>query len=813
MSIQNFLIFLVHLFSGLFLFVFFTQTGFLLRALFKKINFLEIKIKNQFANISLDALCGIMLINFISIIFFTYTPFIVLKIAVVIITAIMLGSFILKCFLTKSNDSNWKKNLPFYFLLLLSFIVVYLPFVKSDNYFLASEGGGDHTVYMGAMNIYKSADSTDPLNKAWINNYPLNTTIVDFPTLKNLLQDNFVDKDLNKTLQDNLLNIEGARRQVLSVYTPAYWSLPYFVAYIFSPYLPYESSYMILLFTLYCFTLVFGSILISQVFEKKNLINLPTITGFLILAASPVLFGIFINHFYLQAFCVLLNLGLFIYITDTIHNAEWDLDSDLFLFTCVACATISGYFVNIIFFSIIFVVYLFYRLISYSFLKNRLIKVKNKYLYILPVLLIIILLPNFMLQIQLFLSSFGPTIQSLLSAKNTMTSNYMGNAVKTFGPAVYHSLGILYFQFLYPYTQNQFANFFITKVYTFLGYSFPFVLVVCIGLFLTNLKKIKESSLFQFNYLLILNSILFTMVIYITKNSEYTFFKTTSMSFPILLITFMSSLYFIFHSLKSNRWLNILLITFSSAHLFLWLASEAEIRVKQIQTFYNSEDRSQILYTKFINGNDKKNSTTKLFYYPHSNTAYSLFESILAGKNATSIGQLFTPSYLPFLPQSSLKQVDFLLPTENKKQYKMIPGNEFIISRTKKSFAWPMSPYLDLKLTKIPTIVCLDRASFLEIIINSTEKVRFIYFYEPDLNKLNILKNQNYYSIKSATNFTKNELAYAETYKGNRLVYPSEKYQVGLLEITPKTSETEHDLVIRLESTYGGFLVVNDEIY
>ena len=114
----------------------------------------------------------------------------------------------------------------------------------------------------------------------------------------------------------------------------------------------------------------------------------------------------------------------------------------------------------------------------------------------------------------------------------------------------------------------------------------------------------------------------------------------------------------------------------------------------------------------------------RVFYYPASNTDFSLLETLLVGRHAAAIGQYWFPTYERFAADGRFDQAAYVVPSESVRQYRTTWADSFQVSPGSGSQVWPMSPYLDMKKTRLPAIAYLDRPSYVELVLKARTPVQ-----------------------------------------------------------------------------------------
>ena len=213
---------------------------------------------------------------------------------------------------------------------------------------------------------------------------------------------------------------------------------------------------------------------------------------------------------------------------------------------------------------------------------------------------------------------------------------------------------------------------------------------------------------------------LMTLSILHSRNYTYNFNKAAFNSFPFLItVTFLSadSLWTAF---SEQRWRGPIRFALLGVCI-LWIMSSGQVRLHQIKSFWLGTDRSSLLYTDL---GLPSTAGRRVFYYPASNTDFSLVETLLVGRNSTAIGQYWYPSYERFAAEGAFDQATFVVPSDSIRQYRTTWADSFQVSPGSGNQVWPMSPYLDMKKTRLPATAYLDRSSYVELVLKARTPVQ-----------------------------------------------------------------------------------------
>lgn len=495
----------------------------------------------------------------------------------IILLAIGLGNEIFRI----KDITSRKTTLFFLALFTVSFILVYLPFYKAQKIFLASEGGGDITGYLGFANVY--------LNQL---SYPTVETSRFLIMMRYRLEAlGFVTINRLPVYAEMDPAVYGFNNDFASTtYLPTLFFFPF--RFIFSPEAIYMSLWMIV---------VALTPFVVAISIQKNIkwASVWTICAFLGIIFSSGFQSIFLNHYIYQLISIFMVAAFF---SSLIRLIAGDPISRPLIAICLFAMTVicMSYFpatppiiVLAGWGGILILLANHWRNPGKSIFSYSTLKSSGWFLFAIILLLPLLLEPYLRIAGCMSLVSgttnpadlairyaiYGPTVRAIREIWNGMQGTLI------------HNLG-------QPYTTLDFHSLWNYKV----GFVTILLIVLCIIPLLRIIPNSWKSpqDFWQSRspvVLLALGSLaIATGFLLICRTHTYTFDKMAMLMLPVTIISILTLLS---ESLSASTGRTKILVgTISVLFLTSWILGMAQARFYQVQSFWKNMDRTSILYTE-----------------------------------------------------------------------------------------------------------------------------------------------------------------------------------------------------------------------
>ena len=588
-------------------------------------------------------------------------------------------------------------------LLMALFLSAYFPFLPATKPFLASEGSGDHTIYLGAAKFLQSASAQDavaaPRLSAVLTKGISVPPIQDSLWLKSAL--GRFDKGFDSRLSSSPFEFESAERVILLGWNPGTWSMPWMTTLGLKRLTP-ETVYMSLIMVL--------DILVCLGLMGTLEFTAPG-SGFFKLAAACFLnlsagfMSIGYNHYYPQLLAIAASVGLFLYFSRELQAESGNAGNDLVAFSLFCGGGVAQYWPNS--------PWIIAILVSYLALRTWRVIGRHGAFTLWPsvrqvaaaVVLVFPLLPH-------YLSSLMGALTFVMSFQGgNQWEAIMGKPVQRWNEGLSPLLGLLSHNHLPPFTSLVFDRLWGARLAILFFASLLVVLGAATLAHLRSVRIRKCPKPFAAGHLFSVATVfLMAFVTYRSRGYAYSFDKAALNSVPFLVIAGVGSGGMLFFRFRNSRWAQGLAV-----FALLWGACLFQLRSYQIGAFWTHKYRTSIVHTDVGTSPSATQEVPHVFYYGTTNTSFSILETILAGQRPVPIGQYWFPNYRAYI--ESLDQSRFVIPQPDRLQYQTVDAAYFRISGTPETCVWPMSPYLDMFRTHLPGLVYLDRPQYLELFV------------------------------------------------------------------------------------------------
>jgi hypothetical protein len=574
------------------------------------------------------------------------------------------------------------------------FLLVYLPFFKAKNIFLASEGGGDITGYLGFAKMYSYTSSYPSINaprlligvRTWLENTGLATI--------------------------NRLPVYAVIEPALNIFTrnlPASTPLPTLFFFPLQFIFPLEVLYMSLWMTITAIVPVLVAIAIPK---KVSYAPLWIAIAALLMILSAGFQSIFLNHYIYQLTSIFMIAAFYSALIRL-------LISDSSPLVLIAICTLSMIVVCISYFpSTPAILILAAWGAILLLLSNRWKKPEWSILSYLSLsslgwicFLIFIFLPILV----------EPYSRLSLSAIEIVTTpnnpQQIDEAFAFWGPTVHdfkeiwsEVQGTLIHNLAQP---NTTLDLHMLLNYRFALGSIALLLLTLFPIISRLRKQWKSPNKFWQGYspiiILAIGSLLCVLsFVFICRTHSYTFDKMAMLMLPITVASIIILLAVGLDGISGR--LKIFTGTAATLFLLIWLAGEAQTRLYQIQSFYTGANRTAILYTQdYQKSLPIPNNPSRTFMYTNltgAGTSYFLMEATLAGKNTFPANNYYHSYYPKFLSQIDFTHSNYVISRGNY-------ADTFDIAHfylgADQDYAVPIDPNLNPTTSQLPQKIAIDR--------------------------------------------------------------------------------------------------------
>jgi len=679
-----------------------------------------------------SALLGLASLQILATVCLTYFP---LAIATHLAEGLVLGA-LFSCAVQVTHSSvpkaaRVRAGTRVAVVLVLSVLLGYLPFCNARKAFLASEGSGDHTIYLGAAKFLRLTAENNPATQprlgpmvarlgsgsipqaeAWNNSgggiaWMLHT---GSRFVKERVEPWFYPGGSANSEFSSLANdpeVDSAERLIRLGWDPAWWALPWGLLCTFSGWIPPETAYMSLLLALYSVV----SLGIQAALPNGRMLAM---LGFVAVYGSAGFMSVGLNHYYPQLLSIAATFGLFLCLGQELERTQQCLGRDLVILALFSGASLAHYWACAPWVLSVFFAYLLVRCLRSGLARDS-VQWRVSWKDVLTILsLVILLVPQ-------YLASLWGMLRFLAvsNVAGDPWATYLGKPLESFSQGFSTVLGVVAHTSLAPFTSLNYGSLVTAR----------YAAVVCFGIaaMVIGAVAIRRSSSgpksFTGDRLLLFSVLAFslmTLSILHSRKYTYNFNKAAFNSFPFLIVAMFVSADSLWTAFPTQWWRRSVRFAMLSV-CGVWIISSGQVRVYQMKSFWLGTDRSSLLYTEL--GLPSK-AEGRVLYYPASNTDFSLLETLLVGRHAVAIGQYWFPTYQRFAADSRFDQAAFVVPSKSVRQYHTTWAHSFQVSPGSGNQVWPMSPYLDMKKTRLPALAYLDRSSYLEFVLKVRSPVQ-----------------------------------------------------------------------------------------
>jgi hypothetical protein len=625
---------------------------------------------------------------------FTYIPTKwATQISIVILIALLSSGVYTETYrLTKTNSR--RSVLYFWILIVVSFMLVYLPFSNTTKVFLASEGGGDLTAYLGYANVALKHTS-----------YP----VVEAPRILILMR--FLMEWMGLvTVTDRPINYAELEPTMVAFHNnltaTTYWPTLFFfpLRFIFPISVLYMSLWMLL-------AAIVPSLIALAIPKDIKWAKLWMSMGFLLIAFSAGFQSIFLNHYIYQLLSIFMIAAFY---SSLVHLVTGDSIPRLQITICfLTLAVIFISYVPASAPSLVLaawggmIVLLAHRWKNpnqplASYFPSKILG----WMF----LLIFMLLP-------FFFEAFYrvPTIELVKKASPEtvqLIAAVWGPKVSSFNEVWNGLQGTLIHNLAQPYTTlnlHHLWNYLLAplSITLFLFCLFPLVLLLR-----KNWRSANEfwQSRLPVAFLAFGSLIIIFGFLILCNTHTYIFDKMAMLMLPVTIISMLILL-----SLGLDRAFGrfkVVIATTSTIFLALWLVGNAQTRFYQIKSFHKSLDRTAILYTQnYMQSLPIPKNPSRTLLYSNTTgagTSYFLMEASLSGMNTFPANNFYHANYPSFLAKINFSRSNYVI--ANKKGADAYDITHFYLGNGK-DFAVPIDPFLDPAASTLPKKIIIERAT------------------------------------------------------------------------------------------------------
>lgn len=613
---------------------------------------------------------------------------------------------------------------------LVSFAGSYIAFLPAEAPFLASQGGGDHTLYLGMPKYRRMAASghwlaesrlrstlqyaasishwTDPETRSWMESM---LGVDQLPYVAEVTTDPW--------------GFESTERTALMGFNPGWWSLPSWVLCGSDAIAP-ETLYLSLLFAMQIAMTAALGLLVYQTTGRWFV----AAVGAILLNLSAGFASVPLDHYYLQWLAILASLALAEYCVGQLLAERGDMGQDIVALSACSAASLSLYWPCVPWIGAIAGLY--------SIIRVQQRRERPPLEWLQPSRLALTIAIAFSASHWL---SYWLTVNKLLSGSRRILEQswaYLGAPVTTWEQGIASVTGVAVHTLLQPFTQATISDFAIGHYGHWLAGGL--VGAICLGLGLTFASSVRTGDIrtslgkpANFAAMLVLPMLFATVL---SRTYAYTFDKAACMTLPFLLLSTCAGGHLLIgEGRRLRRWTGGIAL---AVLLSGWGIVLVDARAYQVLAFWSEGNRSRIVYTDVagvatpIAAASVTKERSPTFYYSDSNTTLALVDSVVTGNRPIPAnGYSGFPSYAPLVPHDS--EPVFIGPSGLARQYQRMSAESFRLPESDVK-VWPFGPLYDSRNSALPHTLLMGSPGTLELVIETSEPLFLSCAFCPSLS-------------------------------------------------------------------------------